>query len=296
METALKPFVENPHSPVEVIFEMRGPVFDKGLPLPITIKALEAIQSIFDRTYTELAHKKKISSLDRGEFFLSSQGIYQGSLLTTLGVIFTSTQPGLPLVTNLGPAGVWEYTKETFKFLKLVYGQFKKGDGKFSVTQSGDGSIVNVNTGTQTVTFNNAVFNIANKALPAYESLTSLLAPNRVTEIRLGEREEPAIRLVLEDANLFNLPTTVGTAPQNVHGEIFEFDKFNRKGRISVAPLQELKHGNYRFEVVGQQDQLSYIEAMKDLDIVATYLEETVDHPLGGRRIVGLQILRVEQT
>jgi hypothetical protein len=43
----------------------------------------------------------------------------------------------IPSVTNLGPAGVWEYTKETFRFLKLVYGAFKKSEGKIVVTRSG---------------------------------------------------------------------------------------------------------------------------------------------------------------
>ncbi len=45
--------IENLHKKVDIEFEMKGDVFKNGLPLPITIKSLTAVQNIFDKSYLE---------------------------------------------------------------------------------------------------------------------------------------------------------------------------------------------------------------------------------------------------
>lgn len=82
--------IEDPHTQVNLEFMMQGPVFDEGLPLPLTIKSLEAVQGIFDKSYLVLAHKTRMSARERGLFYLRAQGVRKGSLLATLGLAFTA--------------------------------------------------------------------------------------------------------------------------------------------------------------------------------------------------------------
>jgi hypothetical protein len=284
--------LENPHEPVSLQFAMQGPVFDEGLPLPLTIKSLEAVQGIFDKSYLVLANKTRMSAQERSLFYLQSQGIQRGSLLTTFGLAFTAAQPGLPIVSDLGPAGVWAYAKNSFQLLRYIFEAKKKG-GTVTITQSGDGSNLLVNTGTQTINISNSVFQIANTSLPHYEQLASSLDPKKVTSVSLGAPQLPEIYLDLPDSRLFELPTTIGETPRKVDCEIYEFDKYSNTGRLKLFEGQSIKRGEYKFSVVGHQKNSDYIEAMLEKHVTVTCLEETVDHPLRGCVIAGLQVLSV---
>lgn len=239
--------IEDPHKNVELEFVMNGPIFDQGLPIPLTIKALEAVQGIVDKSYLVLAHKKRMSSHERSVFFLQSQGIEKGSLFTNLALAFTAAQPLLPIISDLGPTGVWEYTKEAFQFLKIVFEAKKRGE-EVVVTQSGDGSIVNVNTGTQTITFNGPVYQIANSALPHYEYLAHQLDPAKVTDIRFGKGAQKDIFLDVADKTLFDLPIKVGEVTHDILCEIFEFDKYSSTGRVTIFQNQSCQKASTNFQ------------------------------------------------
>lgn len=283
--------IEDPHQPVSLQFAMQGPIFEEGLPLPLTIKSLESLQGIFDKAYLVLAHKSRISSQERSLFYLRSQGIYHGSLLTTFGLAFTAAQPGLPIISDLGPAGVWTYAKNAYQFLRFIFNAKQKG-GQVSITQNGNGTLF-VNTGSQTFTISNSVVQIANNSLPHYEQLASTLDPKRVTEVTLGNPALPEIQLALPDRKLFELPAVVSDEPKQIHCEIYEFDKYSNTGRLKTFQGQAIGAGEYRFEVVGRQDNAEYIEAMLEKMVKVTCLEEIVDHPLRGSVIAKLQVLRV---
>lgn len=284
--------IDDPHGPVNLEFEMQGPIFEEGLPLPVTIKSLECIQGVVDRSYLALANKTRMSAQERSLFYLRSQGIRRGSLFTEFGLVFSALQPALPIISSLGPTGVWEYAKEAFEFLRLVF-EAKKNGGDISIQQSGDGSLMNVNTGTQSATFNQCTFNIATNSLPYYEQLAKYLSPEKVTDIRLGKGRARDISLSLKDQTLFDLPTKIESDQHPLDCEIFEFDKYDGTGRVSVFDDQSLPKGEYKFSVIGQQDLSDYIEAMLRKHVKITCLEEIVDHPLVGRKIAGLQVLKV---
>lgn len=285
--------IENPHKPVELEFVMNGPVFNNGLPIPLTTKSLDSIQGILDRSYLVLANKQRMSAQERSLFYLRSQGIQRGSLISTLGLVFTATQPALPIISNLGPTGVWEYAKQAFEFLKIIFEAKKRGE-PITVTQSGDGSTVNVNTASQSFTFNGPVYHIANSSLPHYEFLSNQLGQQKVTDIRLGAGKRRDIALTVEDCDLFDLPSRIEEQQHGIDCEIFEFDKYDGTGRASIFDGQSIPKGEYRFSVVGHQDLNEYIEAMLRRHVNVTCFEEIVDHPLIGRKIAALQVLNVK--
>jgi hypothetical protein len=272
---------------------MKGPVFDPGLPIPLTIRSLESVQGLLDRSYLVLSHKQRISAQERSLFFLRSQGIEHGSLFATLGLVFTAAQPVLPIVSDLGPSGVWEHAKQAFEFLKIIF-EAKKQGASVDITQTGDG-LINVNTGSQTFVFNSPVYYIANNSLPHYEFLSKQLAPERVTDIRIGEGRRRDIALGLPERELFELPSIVEEKQHSVRGEIFEFDKYEGTGRLNVEDGQSIPKGEYRFTVIGKQELSDYIEAMLHREVSVTCLEETVDHPLVGRKILSLHVLNVKR-
>lgn len=285
--------IQNPNIPVTVQFEMHGPVFENGLPIPLTIKSLESVQGIVDRSFLVLSNKKKLSSSDRSQFFLRSRDIQHSSLRADLELVFALAQPVLPFISNLGPTGVWEYTKMSFEFLKLIFTARKDGQ-TIQITNSGDGNTITVITGDQHNTYNAPIYYIAAGALPHYENLTKQLASDRVEDIRLGQNNQRDIGLTLSDADLFHLPSTIEEHILPVSCEIFEFDKYDGEGRLSIFPEQPIGKGEYKFSVVGNQDLNEYIESMKHSQVIVTCLKETVDHPLYGSKIVSLQVTNVK--
>lgn len=131
----------------------------------------------------------------------------------------------------------------------------------------------------ESATFNQCTFNIATNSLPYYEQITKYLSPEKVTDIRLGKGRARDISLSLEDQTLFELPTKVESEQHPLDYEIFEFDKYDGTGRVSVFDGQSLPKGEYKFSVVGRQALSEYIEAMLRKYVKITCLEEIVDHP-----------------
>lgn len=53
-----------------------------------------------------------------------------------------------------------------------------------------------------------------------------------------------------------------------IRGEVVAFDKRKRKGTFQVATGQDLPDGDYKFKVIGRQEDDSYIAAMRRSDTV----------------------------
>lgn len=284
--------IPDPNIPVKIRFVMQGPVFETGIPIPLAIKSLEAVQGIVDRSYLVLSNKRKLSAQERAQFYLSSRSIHHGSLSADLDLVFAAVQPVLPYVSFLGPTGVWEFAKHTWEFIKLVYIARQNGE-HITINTSGDGNLILVNTGSGTNSFSQQVLPMAVGALPHYEYLAKQLHEERVQAIQMGRRGHREIELTLADSNLFDLPATIEEQIFPVQCEVFEFDKYDGDGKMSVFPDQPIPKGEYKFQVIGNQDLNGYIEAMKHSQVVLNCMKETVDHPLFGHKIVSLQVTNV---
>ncbi|AXW51336.1 hypothetical protein CJO92_00700 [Ralstonia solanacearum] len=255
------------------------------------VRALGDIQNIADKAYLVLSNRGRIAANDRKIFYLESRGIQHGSLSATLGIVVAGVQPMLPIISDLGPTGIWERTKEAFNLLKLVFSSKKAGmDVKISEVSGG---MVNVNTGTQNITFSGPVLQIAKNALPHYEDLARLLEPQNINTIRLGRDGRADIELKENDRLLFDLPHEVQEDVRTLECEIYEFDKYEKQGRINVRAGQQIEKGEYKFNVVGGQESSEYIEAMLHRQVRVICHEEIVDHPLLGRKIARLQVIKV---
>lgn len=176
--------------------------------------------------------------------------------------------------------------------MKFIFEEKKKG-GDVTITQSGNDSTLVVNTGTQTFNISNSILQIANGSLTHYEHLATSLSEHKVHAISLGKANLPEIKLTKSDSDLFVLPSKISLEPISIDCEIYEFDKYSNKGRLKVFDRAAIPRDEYKFVVVGNQNNLDYIEAMLEKRVNVTCLEEVVDHPLRGSVVAALQVMTV---
>ncbi len=178
--------VDDPSRPVEIAFDMEGPAFETGIPIHTMLSGFSEVQGILDATYLVLSGRQRMTREERSKFFLSAKQIGRNSFHSEIDILFAVGQVALPFMETLGPAGIWEYTKQSYEFLKLVLEAVKSGDQPQYSFSGSDNSVLTVNTGTINNTFNGPVFQIAQTSLPHYQGLTSSLRKIVLGMFQLG--------------------------------------------------------------------------------------------------------------
>jgi hypothetical protein len=285
--------LENPNAPISVHFKIDGPGFEEGIPLHLLTSGLSDFQSLLDKTYLGLTQRKRLSRDDRSRYYLLSKDITHGSAETDLGIVLTGIQTAFPFFSALGPTGLWEYAKQTFDFLKFVYSSMKAGNQP-TYSWSGDNSQFQVSTGTQTNTYNAPVFNIGQMSINNYESLARPIEEKVVDFVAFGDANTGTIELDASTAEVFSLPSQIETTPLRLRCEIFDFNKFENVGKLHVYPGEPAKEGDYRFEVIGDQDVSLFIEAMLRKQVAVNCLREIAPNPFSPEKVIRFQVINVE--
>jgi len=284
---------ENPNATSQIQLKMRGPVFEAGIPVPLLVDSLSHVQGILDKAYLGIVNRRRMSREDRLRFYLRTPRIEHASLEADLGVIYAGAQTVLPFFGALGSSGIWEYTKSAYEFIKLVFESVKK-DQKVDYQFNADRSVMSVNTGTQTQVFNGPVYNIAAMSIGHYQGLAETLDRSRVIDIRLGEGVKRDIGIALPEKDLFSFPSRIEDVLHRIECELYEFDKFDRDGRLRVGPGQTVPEGQYRFDVIGSQATTDYVEAMLEKTIRVTCLREVAENPISGNKVFRLQVISID--
>jgi len=285
--------LENPNVPISIHIKIDGPAFEDGIPIHLLTSNLTEFQSLLDKAYLGLTQRKRLSRDDRSRYYLLSKDIKHGSAETDIGIVITGIQTAFPFFSALGPTGIWEYAKQTFDFLKIVYSSMQAGKQP-TYSWSGDNSQFQVNTGTQTNTYNAPVFNIGQMSVTSYQALTKPIEENAVEFVAFGDNDIGTIRLDSSNADMFSLPSQIETTPLRLKCEIFDFNKFENLGKLYVYPGEVAKEGDYRFQVIGKQDVALFIEAMLRKQVSITCLREISPNPFSPEKIVRFQVISVE--
>ena len=207
-------------------------------------------------------------------------------------LVLTGVQTSFPILGALGPAGVWEYSKQAYELLKFAYEAVKSGDLP-TYQNNGDGTL-NVNNGTQINVYNAPVYNIAKASQRAYVDMAKNVTSGTINSYTLSEKNgEFPIRIAQNEAAFFDIPSVIDTQPIDLDCEIFDFNKFEDTGKLRVFEDQVLPCKDYRFSVVGNQADQTYIEAMLRRQVKVTCLREVIVDPLAQEKIVRLQVLKV---
>lgn len=159
---------------------------------------------------------------------------------------------------------------------------------------SGDNSQFQVNTGTQTNIYNAPVFNIGKMSVSNYESLARPIEEKVVDYVIFGNANTGTIKLDASSANVFSLPSQIETTPLRLRCEIFDFNKFENIGKFHVYPGEPAKEGDYRFEVIGDQDVSLFIEAMLRKQVAVNCLREIAPNPFSPEKVVRFQVINIE--
>jgi hypothetical protein len=271
---------------------------DNGIPLHILLSSLNDFQDIIDKSFLGLSgDKKRISKEDRQSYFLSTKGIQHKSIETTLDIVLASYPVVMPILSSFGPKGLWDFTKETFDFLKLIFSKFKEGkEPQYEFKTEGLNSKMKVHIGDTTTNFNAPVYIVGQNALPSYQSLTGILENNFIESITMTDKINRGsnISLGVEDKELFRLPSKVEDQQIELLCEIFDFNKHNKSGKLTTVNNDTIPKGDYSFEVIGSQDIIPYIEAMLKREVRVKCLKEITKDPFGKAKIAQLQIITVE--
>lgn len=272
----------------EFQFKLEGPILQEGVPIHVLVKAWDNFQSIVDKTYLVATKAQRISTKDREKYYLRARDFKRSSFLTNFEIFLSGVQLSLPLVGMLGPQNIWDYTKETFNFLKLICSFH--GDEKQPQIDIKDTEKVSVQIGDRHYHFHGPVYQIGEKALPKYQDLAHMLEGGKLETISAGSKEKPEIELKYKDRKLFDLPTEIEKDPIEVKCEIFDFNKFKNAGRLRVAEGQAIPSGDYRFSIFGSQDNVNYIYSMLKPLITVKCLIEMAISPLGPKLISHLHV------
>lgn len=273
------------------LYKLEGPILEENIPIHIAIDSLYNFQSILDKTYLGLkGDKQRLSKKERQYFQLRAQKFERGSLLTYFEIFLATTQLTLPFFTSLGPQSIWDYTKDSFTFLKLIYGAAQIGEQPTYTFH--DNKDFTVHIGDTHNHFHGPVYQIGENALNNYRNLAHLTEEG-ISLISAGTTEQEDIKLVEKDKNLFDLPSEIEKDPIELKCEIFDFNKFNNKGRLLVAEGQNLPQGEYKFSIYGDQDNVDYIYSMLRPQVTITCLKESRLNPFAGEAVFRLHITGV---
>ena len=269
-------------------FKLEGPLFDEGVPIHVAIKAWDNFQSIIDRTYLVASDSQRIGTKEREKFYLRAKSFEHSSFLTNFEICLAGVQLVLPFFGTLGPQNLWEYTKETFSFLKLIC-THQKDDQKAKINiQDSQNTVVQI--GDTHHHYHGPVFQIAEKSLPKYQDLAHMLDKGKIESIYAGNKDEPEMVLRLEDKNIFDFPKKLDNESLEIKCEIFTFNKFNNVGKLRVFEDQAIPKGDYSFSIFGDQNNVDYIYSMLKPRVTIKCLLEHAISPLGPELISHLHI------
>ena len=272
-------------------FKMKGSLFDEGIPLPIALSSLQDIQAIFDKTYLVISGGKRITRKNREQFYLKTFAIKQGSLETDLSIFLDASQFVLPLIATYSVAEIWNFTKESWEFLKLIYDYSSKGEKP--TYSANNNSTINVHNGDNIHVYNAPVYQIAQLSVGHWRSLNHKLKTGQIDNYTLGNPQNPEIDLSSTNKYIFDNPTNIDKNNLQIVCDIFDFNKRQNSGKLSIKDGNSLPDGDYLFSVIGSQDYIDYISSMAQSETTVTVLKEVSINPLGDSKVVKLHIVEI---
>lgn len=274
---------------------MVGEAFEESYRLDKLIAGFSGTQQIVDGVYKGVTGKSRLSKKDREQYKLVAYEIEHRCLYATFGAIFTGIQQAMPFIASTSPEAMWEYTKEAAKYLYEIYKAAHAGES-ISVEHSPEAvTVMHKGDKNQTNVYQGPVQLIGTQMIVGLRSLDAALEEGQVSKIELGAQYEsdPAILMPYEEKGLYYPPISVDKEPKTLRCDIFDFNKYEKEGRLSVALGQEVPEGKYKFRVVGRQEVEEFILSMTATEVEVHCLVEYEHDPLKESTIGYLLIMDV---
>lgn len=278
-----------------VKFEIKGKDY-QPIPLLSVADAFKELNHAIDKSYLTLSGKDKLSRSDREAYKIVARDIKSGSVTADLLIIVPPiVQTALAfhtMASGLTVKNIWELTKNSFKFLKVIAELRNKGerptisqhDNPFAISFINQGGSVVINVG-ETVSRN------AIRAEQNIKNLAKTVDGKNVSSITALDYSNDGIILTPKENKIFNPSTFVDKNPIELAGKIFRLDVETRTGRLRV--LEGEYKGEYSFQIIGNQQIALYIVALGEKISKLTALKEIIKHPTGDETLAGFHLIGI---
>lgn len=266
----------------DLYFKMTGKAFEEGYRLDKTVAGLNGLQHLMDGVYKGITNKGRLSKQDREVYKVVVSEVKHGSLIVDLGAFYSGMQHVLPFVYSTDPEHLWEYTKSAISFLCEIYR--KSHEGKSIVIEQGDEcvSVVIQGDSNETHIYNAPVFQIGTQIISGLRELDDSLDDDEVSGIYLGANYEKnsALNLSSTEKGIFHAPVTLDKDPKIIRCDIFDFNKYDKIGKLMVQKDQSIPEGRYKFKVIGRQGIEDFILSMAETQVEINCIVEYEHDPL----------------
>lgn len=269
---------------------------EQPIPLLSVADAFKELNHAIDKSYLTLSGKNKLSKTDREAYKIVARDIKSGSVTADLLIIvpplIQTAFAFHSMTSGLTVKDVWELTKNSFKFLKVIAELRNKGekptivqhDNSFALSFVNQGGSVIINVG-DTVSRN------ATRSEQHIKNLAKTVDERNVSSISALDYSNDGIILTPKENKIFNPSTFVEKTPIELIGKIFRLDVETRTGRLRV--LEGEYKGEYSFQIIGNQQIVSYILALGEKLSKLTALKEIIKHPTGDETLAGFHLIEI---
>lgn len=249
-----------------------------------------------DKSYLLLSGKEKISKGDRELYKIVASDIKSGSVIADLVIIVPPlVQTALAfhsMTSGLTVKNIWDLTKNSFKFLKIIAELRNKGEKPSIVQHHNPYAFSFVNQGgTMIINVGDVVSRNAIRAEQHIKNLAKIVDEKNVSSITALDYSNDGIILTPKENKIFNPSTFVDKTPIELVGKIFRLDVETRTGRLRI--LEGEYKGEYSFQIIGNQQIVSYILALGEKFSKLTVLKEIIKHPTGDETLAGFQVIDI---
>ncbi|EOV2582088.1 hypothetical protein ACODEX_002968 [Listeria monocytogenes] len=243
-----------------ITFKITGDdmVKETGYSLDKVLESLTSFENLVNKTYLHFNNKKRFTKEDREQLTIKINEVKEGSFLTVLSVIYTSTLiPLVPIAIDHGPV-IMKSIKHVYDFLKIKATADKEGK-KMEINQTpASGAVAVVNNADNTVT--NIIIVNAPEGIP--ELAKTLAAPiKKMSDSIDGESvksisnsSDEEITITHTERELFSSNTMITEEPISILGKIVSGNYRNQTGNIEITECADkrIEAGeSYSFQVEG---------------------------------------------
>jgi len=266
----------------EIALKIEGPTPGEGIPLHLVLNSLENFQAILDKTYLVASGKQKVTGKDRDKvYYLNVKDFRKGSLEFRFEIVLKGMQTAMSMLPGFGPDNLWQFTKQAFDFLKLVFtaaGNGIKPKYQFKINPGGD---FRVHIGDTNYEFKGPVFVIGERSLPYLQNLAHVLKDGRIAKILTGEINKEEFVLTSDNHDLFDVKKKPPIDEVKLECEIFRFNKFTDTGNLKVNKKdQVIPEGKHSFILTDPLKADDFVRAMLKDKVTLTAQIEWRINPL----------------
>lgn len=265
----------------EIALKIGGPTDEGGIPLHQVLNSMENFQTVLDKTYLAASGKQKVTRKDRDEvYYLNVKEFNRGSIEVCFEIFLQEMQPEKSILPGFGPENLWQYAKQAFDFLKLVFTAAEKGiRPKYQTNINPEGDF-RVHIEDERYEFKGPVYVIGEKSLPYLKNLAHVLEDPRIEKITAGEINKEEFVLTSNNYDLFDVKKHKSIEVVELECDIFRFNKFTNTGNLKIKKDQVIPKGKHSFILTDPLKSDDFVMAMLKAEVTVKVNIEWRINPL----------------